>query len=218
MLTRHYYLLQHEFVSCDRFEGWICTYNRHRYKIVISYQSSCSCREFRRNYVCKHFLFVLKRIFNADLYSPELRLSVMLYRQFTIIDLEQIFQGQARRLCPVVVPMVKDGDKEQASLAFKRQSIDRDDVCPICFERLLIRNRKIVTCFHSCGKSIHENCMREWKRVKGKATSCPLCQARWTPPSAVEQAVLTHYSHRSQPVSKRERYILCCLYTPPDCC
>jgi hypothetical protein len=218
MLTRHYYLLHHEFVSFDRFEGWIYTCNHHRYKIVISYESSCSCQEFRRNYVCKHFLFVLKRIFNTDLYSPDLRLAVMLYRQFTIIDLEQIFQGQARRLCPVAAPTAQEAQKEDSPLAFKRQSIDGDDVCPICFERLLIKNRKIVTCFRSCGKSMHESCMKQWKRVKGKLTNCPLCQARWITPSAVEQAVLAHYSHRSQAVDKRERYILCCLYTPPDWC
>ncbi|CAF1359820.1 unnamed protein product [Rotaria sordida] len=42
MLTRHFYLIQHEFLSSDRFEGWIYTYNRHRYKIIISYHSSCS--------------------------------------------------------------------------------------------------------------------------------------------------------------------------------
>ncbi|CAF4330285.1 unnamed protein product, partial [Rotaria sordida] len=28
MLTRHFYLIQHEFLSSDRFEGWIYTYNR----------------------------------------------------------------------------------------------------------------------------------------------------------------------------------------------
>jgi len=140
----------------------------------------------------------------------------MQYHRFTIIDLEHIFQGQSRRLCPIVTPLLEINKKEKLPLTLKRQSIDYNDVCPICFERLLIKNRKLVTCFYSCGKSMHENCMNEWKRVKGKSTSCPLCQARWVNALSAEKAVLDHYSHRSYPIDKHEKYILCCLYTPPD--
>ncbi|CAF1084672.1 unnamed protein product [Adineta steineri] len=216
MLTRHFYLIQHEFLSPDHFEGWIYTYNRHRYKIIISYYLSCSCKNFRKNFVCKHFLFVLKRIFNVNLYSFDIRLSIMQYHQFTSIDLEDIFQGQVRRLCPIVTPLIPINKKEKLSLTLKRQSIDYTDVCPICFESLLMKNRKLVTCFYSCGKSMHKHCMNEWKRVQGKSINCPLCQAHWIDPSTAEKAVLTHYSHRSYPLVKREKYILCCLYTPPD--
>jgi hypothetical protein len=216
MLRRHFHLIQHEFTSSDRFEGWIYTYNRHRYKIIISYNSSCSCKKFKQNYVCKHFLFVLKRIFNVDLHSFDLRLSIMQYHHFTITDLEHIFQGQTRRLCPVVTPSSESDKKEELPLSLKRQSIDYNDVCPICFERLLVKNRRLVTCFYSCGKSMHESCMNEWKRVKGKSTNCPLCQAHWINASKAERAVLDHYARRSDPSDKHERYIFCCLYTPPD--
>jgi hypothetical protein len=217
MLTRHFYLTQHKFSSSDCFEGWINTYNRHRYKVIISYNSSCSCKKFKQNYVCKHFLFILKRIFNVDLYSFELRLSIMQYHHFTSNDLEHIFQGQIRRICPIVTPISQINKKEKLPVILKRQSIDYNDVCPICFERLLIKDRKLVTCFSSCGKSMHKNCMNEWKRVKGKSTNCPLCQAPWIKPSTAEKAVLDHYAHRSYPMDKHEKYIFCCLYTPPDC-
>ncbi|CAF1416026.1 unnamed protein product [Rotaria sordida] len=216
MLTRHFYLIQHEFLSSDRFEGWIYTYNRHRYKIIISYHSSCSCKKFQKNNVCKHFLFVLKRIFNIDLYSLDLRLSIMEYRRFTNIDLEYIFQGQIRRLCSIVPPSSQLNKKEQLLLTFKCQSIDYNDVCPICFERLLMKNRKLVTCFYSCGKSMHKDCMNEWKHIKGKSTNCPLCQAHWINASAAEKAVIDYYARRSYPIEKQKKYILCCLYTPPD--
>ena len=218
MLTRHFYLTQYEFLQSDRFEGWVYTYNRHRYKIIISYNSSCSCKKFKQNYVCKHFLFVLKRIFNVDLYSFDLRLSIMQYHHFTINNLEHIFQGQIRRQCPIVIPSLELDKKEKSSLTLKRQSIDDNDVCPICFERLLVKNKRLVTCFQSCGKSMHENCMNEWKRVKGKSTNCPLCQAHWINASKAEKAALNHYAHRPYPVNKHERYILCCLYTPPNWC
>jgi hypothetical protein len=191
MLTRHFYLIHHEFPSSDRFEGWIYTYNRRRYKVIISYDFSCSCQRFQQNNVCKHLLFVLKRIFNANLYSFDLRLSIMRYHQFTTLDLEHIFQGQIRRLCPIVSPVLRK-------------------------ERLLIADKTLVTCFYSCGKSMHENCMNEWKRVNKKSTNCPLCQAHWIKLSAAQKAVLDHYAHRYWPMDKREKYILCCLYTPPD--
>ncbi|CAF3365609.1 unnamed protein product [Rotaria sp. Silwood1] len=213
MLTRHFYLIQHEFSSSDRFEGWIYTNKRHRYKIIISYHLSCSCKQFQKNDICKHFLFVLKRIFNVDLYSSDLRLSIMEYHRFTNIELEHIFQGQSRRLCSIVPPLSPLNKKEQLPLTFKRQSIDYNDVCPICFERLLMKNRRLVTCFYSCGKSMHENCMNKWKHVKGKSTTCPLCQAHWINASAAEKAVIDYYARRSYPIEKHEKYIFCCLYT-----
>jgi hypothetical protein len=142
----------------------------------------------------------------------------MQYHHFTSTDLEHIFEGQSRRLCPIALPELDLDKKEKPSLTLKRQSIDDNDVCPICFERLLIKNKKLVTCFYSCGKSMHENCMNEWKRVKGKSTNCPLCQAPWNNASKAEKAVLDHYAHRSYSANKRERYILCCLYTPPNWC
>lgn len=215
MLRRHFYLVQHQFVSSDRFEGWVYTYNRNRYKIVVSFTSSCSCVHFREDYVCKHFLFVLKRVFNVNLYSFDLRLAVMQYHQFTIDDLERIFQGQIRRLCPIVPP---NSEPERQPLTLKRQSIDVRDVCPICFERLLLTEKNLVTCFQSCGKSMHEHCMKVWKRANGDPAHCPLCQVRWIQPSTVQQAVLDYYAHRSHPSEQRQRYILCCLYNPPDCC
>lgn len=219
MLTRHFYLTDHEFTSFDQFEGWVNTYNRHRYKIILSYYSSCSCKQFRKYYVCKHFLFVLKRIFNVDLHSYELRLSIMQYHYFTSEELDYIFRGQIRRLWPIVPPSLETNEKvEKSSLVLKRQTIEQNDVCPICFERLLIRGRRLVTCFSSCGKSMHKNCMSEWKRVKGKEANCPLCQAPWIKPSVAEKAVLDHYARRSYPVDEHERYILCCLYTPPSWC
>ena len=220
MLRRHFYLTEHEFPSFDRFEGWVDTYNRHRYQVIISYHSSCSCEKFKRNNVCKHFLFVLKRIFNADLYSFDLRASIMQYHYFTSTDLEHIFRGQIRRLCPIVTPSLesKKTKQEQLLLSLKRQSIDHNDICAICFERVLIRGRPLVTCFNSCGKSMHKNCMDEWKRVKGKEMNCPLCQAPWIKPSAAEQKVLDYYAHRSFPPVKKQKYILCCLYTSPACC
>jgi hypothetical protein len=216
MLTGHFYLTEHEFSAADRFEGWVYTYNRHRYKVIISYNSSCSCSKFKRNYVCKHFLFVLKRIFNVNLHSFDLRLAIMQYHHFTLDDLEHIFRGQIRRLCPIVTPVSELNKKEKLSLTLKRQPIDQADVCPICFERLLINGRRLVTCFNSCGKSMHKNCMNEWKRVKGKSTNCPLCQAPWIKSSATEKAVLDHYARRSCSIDKKEKYIFCCLYTPPD--
>ena len=175
MLAEHFYLIYHEFLSFNRFIGWISTYNHHQYKIIISYYSSCSCQNFYTNDICKHFLFVLKRIFNVNLSSFELRLSIMQYHRFTNIDLENIFQGQNRRRCSIVSPLSQLNNREKSSLIFKRQSIDSTDVCPICFECLLVKNRKLVTCFRSCGKSMHENCMKQWKHLKGKSFNCPFC-------------------------------------------
>lgn len=218
MLTRHFYLIQHEFVTNDQFEGWVYTYNRHQYKIIISYRSLCSCKKFKKYNVCKHFLFVLKRIFNVDLYSMDIRWSIMEYQRFDKHDLENIFQGQVRRVCPIVPPSVsiQSNKKEKLPLTFKRQSIYFNDPCPICFERLLTKDKKLVTCFYSCGKSIHESCMNEWIHVKGKSTKCPLCQAPWIKASAAQKVVLDFYARRSYPIEKREKYFLCCLYTPSD--
>ncbi|CAF1498279.1 unnamed protein product [Rotaria magnacalcarata] len=216
MLIRSFYLIQHEFPSSDRFEGLIYTYNRHRYKIIISYESSCSCKTFRKNNVCKHFLFVLKRIFNVDIHSLDIRLAIIEHHQFTNADLEYIFQGQVRRLCSVASPLLQLDTKENLVLSFKRQSIDFEDVCPICFERLIIKDKKLVTCFYSCGKSLHKNCMNNWKHIKGKATNCPYCQVHWIDPSAAQKTVLDYYAKRAHPIEKREKYFLCCLYTPPD--
>ncbi|CAF2125311.1 unnamed protein product [Rotaria magnacalcarata] len=211
-----FYLIQHEFPSSDRFEGLIYTYNRHRYKIIISYESSCSCKTFRKNNVCKHFLFVLKRIFNVDIHSLDIRLAIIEHHQFTNADLEYIFQGQVRRLCSVASPLLQLDTKENLVLSFKRQSIDFEDVCPICFERLIIKDKKLITCFYSCGKSLHKNCMNNWKHIKGKATNCPYCQVHWIDPSAAQKTVLDYYAKRAHPIEKREKYFLCCLYTPPD--
>lgn len=215
MLQRHFYLMEHRFSSFDRFEGSILTSNRHRYEIVVSSNFSCSCRRFRLDSVCKHFLFVLKRIFNVNLYSFDLRLAIMQYHQLTFEDLERIFQGQIRRVCPMASPTL---NVEKLPLTLKRQSIDGQDVCPICFERLLLTKMNLVTCFNSCGKSIHEICLNEWKRYHGKTFKCPLCQIQWNKLNESQRAVLDYYAHRSESKHLRERYILCCLYTPPECC
>lgn len=218
MLTRHFYLTGHQFTLFDQFEGWVTTYNRHRYKVILSYYSSCSCRTFQKMYVCKHFLFVLKRIFNVDLYSYEIRRSIMRDHYFTAEELEEIFHGQLRRLCPISTPVEDHQPKEKSILTLRRQSIDQNDVCPICFERLLVKGKRLVTCFSSCGKSMHKNCMNEWKRAKGKNTTCPLCQALWIKPSPAEKAVLDHYAYRAYPTDVHQKYIFCCLYTRPHWC
>ena len=219
MLTRHFYLTEHQFTLFDHFEGWVTTYNRHRYKVIVSYHSSCSCKTFQKIYVCKHFLFVLKRIFNVDLYSYEIRRSIMRDHYFTAEELEDIFHGQLRRLCPISTPRTDIQPKDKSTLTLRRQSIDHDDVCPICFERLLVKGKQLVTCFSSCGKSMHKHCMNEWKRVKGKQTTCPLCQAPWRKPTASEKAVLDHYARRAHPQDDvYQKYIFCCLYTRPHWC
>lgn len=215
MLRRHFYLIRHEFPSFDRFEGWISTFNRHRYQIIISYNFSCSCRRFRLDSVCKHFLFVLKRIFNVNLYSFDLRLAIMQYHQFTLEDLERIFQGQIRRVCPIATPTMS---REKIPFTLKRQSIDGHEVCPICFEKLLFNKRQLVTCFDFCGRSMHEACMKEWKRYHRKDLHCPVCQIQWPKTTKAQKAVLHFYANRSNPSDSAERYILCCLYTPPSCC
>ena len=215
MLQRHFYLLSHQFPSFDRFEGSISTYNRHRYEIVISYNFFCSCRRFSLDYVCKHLLFVLKRIFNVNLYSFDLRLAIMQYHQLTLEDLERIFHGQIRRICPMATPTLSN---DKLPFTLKRQSIDGQDVCPICFERLLLTKKNLLTCFYSCGKSMHETCLNEWKRYHGKNFRCPICQIQWNQLNETQRAVLDYYAHRSESGHPRERYVLCCLYTPPDCC
>lgn len=215
MLQRHFYLIDHQFLSPERFEGWVLTKRHHRYKIVISFTFSCSCRRFPENYVCKHFLFVLKRIFNVNLYSFDLRLAIMQYHQFMSDDLERIFHGQIRRLSPVVSPIQ---EKTPSSLAVRRQSIDRNDVCPICFERLLLNDKKLITCFYSCGKSMHQSCMNKWKKSNQKDTHCPICQSKWFQLTIAQRAILEFYTDRSHPIDKRQKYILCCLFTPSACC
>lgn len=218
MFRQHFYLAEYAFPSFDRFEGWVYTYNRNQYQVIISHQFSCSCQPFRENDVCKHFLFVLKRVFNVNLHAVDIRLAIMHYHHFTDEDLQMIFRGQLRRLCPLATPMPGWKKQEQLPLTLQRQSIDENDVCPICFERLLIGQKKLVTCFTSCGKSMHKNCMKEWKRVKGKSTNCPLCQAPWIKPTAAEKAILDHLMNDRSPERKRDRYVLCCLYTPPNWC
>jgi Ring finger domain len=213
MLRRHFYLIHHEFISFDRFQGWILTTNNHRYKIIIATTFSCSCQRFHRDDICKHFLFVLKRVFNVNLYAFDLRLALMQYHQLSSHDLERIFRGQRRRQCPIVLPTF---EHEHSSLPMKRQSIDTNDVCPICFERLLLTKTKLVTCFVSCGKSMHAHCMIHWKRINRKSIRCPFCQAQWISATVAQKAVLDYYAHRSHANVKQEKYIFCCLYTPPN--
>ena len=85
MFRQHFYLAEYTFPSSDRFEGWVYTYNRNQYHVIISEHFSCSCQPFRENDVCKHFLFVLKRVFNVNFINLLLYLIAIHCLKITIL-------------------------------------------------------------------------------------------------------------------------------------
>ncbi|CAM4622510.1 unnamed protein product [Leuciscus chuanchicus] len=64
----------------------------------------------------------------------------------------------------------------------RQKDVEKDDICPICQEELLLKKLPVTYCKFSCGNNIHISCMKVWADHQTKRDpcalpiKCPLCR------------------------------------------
>ncbi|XP_058634146.1 E3 ubiquitin-protein ligase ZSWIM2 isoform X2 [Onychostoma macrolepis] len=76
-------------------------------------------------------------------------------------------------------PSCPEPSEEDGSI--RQKDIEKDDICPICQEELLLKKLPVTYCKFSCGNNIHISCMKVWadhqtKRDPRGQLKCPLCR------------------------------------------
>ncbi|RHZ55853.1 hypothetical protein Glove_410g110 [Diversispora epigaea] len=115
---------------------------------------SCTCPDFQKGFHCKHILFILLRILNADPNSD-----LIYQKALKEKELKLIFNNSPN----ITIP--SDGIVEQLkAIASKDQRNRRliDGNCTCCFEPL--GNQKVLIWCKSCGNNLHLDCFTEWEK------------------------------------------------------
>jgi hypothetical protein len=165
------------------------------YTVTIGPVGNCTCPDHQKGNLCKHILFVLLKVFRLD---PS---SNLIYQAAWVpSELEAMFSHLTRRLgdvsgssssgilanAHVRATYAKmeaghgnDEDDLEAAPApgVKRQPIQEDSDCSICFDPLGKQN--ITFCRVQCGANFHKTCLEQWLRVQGNKASCPMCRQAW---------------------------------------
>ena len=128
------------------------------------------------DHVCKHIYFVLSKI---------LKLDSQVVKSYTPAKCEVLYQQVSYLLNKLSEGLDPEPMFEEETAI--QRDIEEDDFCPICFEDFTqdkvldmfepeTIDKPIVYCKASCGKSVHEECMKTWLQHN---STCIYCRAVW---------------------------------------
>lgn len=127
---------------------------------------SCTCPDHTyRHSRCKHIIFVLRRVLNADAEVAE---------RPTLARDEIVALVAAAMTTPPVPPA-----DASAAGGVRQKPLDADP-CPVCYEALE-GHEAVVWCKASCGSNVHRECYLRWHHhdpTRGHY-ECVMCRARW---------------------------------------
>uniref|UniRef100_A0A672JVJ4 E3 ubiquitin-protein ligase Zswim2-like n=1 Tax=Sinocyclocheilus grahami TaxID=75366 RepID=A0A672JVJ4_SINGR len=151
------------------------------YKVCLGDPHTCTCPTFQKEKdLCTHICWILMRKFRLP---PDHEYCF----QYGLVERQilELLQGlhvtkttspndrrSSEPSCPE--PSEEDG-------SIRQKDIEKDDICPICQEELLLKKLPVTYCKFSCGNNIHISCMKVWadhqtKRDPRGLLKCPLCR------------------------------------------
>lgn len=142
------------------------------YSVSIQKQPQCTCPDYKqRKKRCKHIYFVLLRIMKV---KNEDQL------EYSDADLIQMIKNIPEITKNLIVnkKVAEEYKKIDSKTGLVEKNMDADDLCPICLDDLN-NGQPIDYCKFSCGKCIHEACLKMW--IQGsKSNKCLFCTQPWT--------------------------------------
>ncbi|XP_051986900.1 E3 ubiquitin-protein ligase ZSWIM2 [Xyrauchen texanus] len=151
------------------------------YKVCLGDPHSCTCPTFQKEKdLCVHICWVLIRKFRLP------RDHEYCF-QYGLVERQILELLQGLHVNKTVPPNDRgslgssypEAIEEDGSV--RQKVIEKDDICPICQEELLLKKLPVTFCKFSCGNSIHISCMKVWadhqtKKDLHTMLKCPLCR------------------------------------------
>ncbi|GAA52279.1 E3 ubiquitin-protein ligase ZSWIM2, partial [Clonorchis sinensis] len=148
--------------------------------VHIGEEHTCTCTVFKTTgELCLHIVWIFLKRFKIDENDPICWQLGLCERE--IID---VLDGKhSRRNANLVQNKFEDSQDLE-----NQRRIGPDDLCPICQDELLSKQRFPVTfCRKGCGNSVHIRCMRVWTDHQRKqntislseAVPCPICRGEF---------------------------------------
>ncbi|KAJ7602834.1 hypothetical protein FB45DRAFT_964746 [Roridomyces roridus] len=194
MFTQEIFLLERNRVEGELKEVFkVVGSTGNIYTVTVQSKSSCDCPDAKKcPNVCKHILFIYVKVLQVPLSS-----NLWYQKGFFKSELETIFAIAPLNTPNAALPeprILKAYAIATGKIAHPSSSEAMDctgnchlpgegDDCPICFERMHgIGTNKLVFC-EACGRAVHKECFKEWKKHKPQsALKCLYCMKRWPAP------------------------------------
>ncbi|XP_067230671.1 E3 ubiquitin-protein ligase ZSWIM2 [Chanodichthys erythropterus] len=152
------------------------------YKVCLGDPHTCTCPTFQKEKdLCTHICWLLMRKFRLPRDHEYCFQYGLAERQIL-----ELLQGLhvTKTISPndrgsSEIPSCPEPSEEDGGI--RQKDIEKDDICPICQEELLLKKLPITYCKFSCGNNIHISCMKVWadhqtKRDPSAPLKCPLCR------------------------------------------
>ncbi|KER27971.1 hypothetical protein T265_13683, partial [Opisthorchis viverrini] len=155
--------------------------------VHIGEEHTCTCTAFKATgELCLHIVWIFLKRFRIDENDSICWQLGLCERE--IIDL--LDGKHSKRNANLVQNKFEDSQdpENQKEGPLKQRRISPDDLCPICQDELLSKQRFPVTfCRKGCGNSVHIRCMRVWTDHQRKqntinlseAVPCPICRGEF---------------------------------------
>jgi len=198
-LAQRMFLLDAEQVDAEHTVFTVSGSTGNLYKVACNgadvVHVSCTCRDFQFNRapVCKHTVFVMRRVLGVPARSP-----LWHQRKLARADWDSIANLSALESLPKSVrPHKSVLNKIRRSLGLPTDGADEEPVamraitedtaCAICFEEMSESARSTYEFCQTCQNGMHKEC---FAALKAAATSsrrelaCPYCRSPWITASA----------------------------------
>ncbi|XP_018960890.1 E3 ubiquitin-protein ligase ZSWIM2 [Cyprinus carpio] len=151
------------------------------YKVCLGDPHTCTCPTFQKEKdLCTHICWILMRKFRLPQDHEYCFQYGLAERQ--ILELLQglhVTKTTSPNDRRSSEPSCPEPSEEDGSI--RQKDIEKDDICPICQEELLLKKLPVTYCKFSCGNNIHISCMKVWadhqiKRDPRALLKCPLCR------------------------------------------
>lgn len=163
------------------------------YSVSVGKHPNCSCPDFQKGNLCKHYLFVMLRVLRLDRSDPLVWQKALLKSEAeqvlggtrsTRADAEvladQSVISHYRRLTGKDAASSSAGPRDPAS---KQRPIEGE--CAICYDSLKADGTapedKVTFC-QECGNNVHVECFKRWtasKKSSGEPVTCVYCRCPW---------------------------------------
>ncbi|DBB06531.1 TPA: hypothetical protein ACH3X1_012076 [Trebouxia sp. C0004] len=166
------------------------------YSVSVGKHPSCSCPDFQKGNLCKHYLFIMLRVLRLDRSDPLVWQKALLKseaeqvlggtrstRADTEVLADQSVISHYRRLTGKDAASSSAGAAGPHDPASKQRPIEGE--CAICYDSLKAGGKapedKVTFC-QECGNNVHVECFKRWtasKKGSGDPVTCVYCRCPW---------------------------------------
>lgn len=175
------------------------------YQVTVGRHPDCTCPDFQKGNLCKHYLFVMLRVLRLDHHDPLVWQRALLKAEAgqvlggtrsTRADAEVLADQSVithyRRLTGKNTASTSSAAEGPGGLASKQRPIEGE--CAICYDTLKADSQSAedkVTFCQECGNNVHVECFKRWtasKKSSGEPVTCVYCRCPWQPESGTRGA------------------------------